>query len=631
MQFGPGDLSGFTSTGLTGFQDLNPSAVVRELVQNSLDAAVEVKEPTAHICFELDSCDLAEIPGITEYRQALNRAKKSHSRDQELPDQARAVVDVMEDCLRRPRCDVLTVSDNGIGLDRSRMRALLGDGISVKAQGATGAFGNGHVVAIPASDLRYVLYGGVSKGQEIASGHAILAAHEDGEQQFIRSKDGFFVEALNTGNFATPFKFVTGSGIPELVRKRLKEVRDKWSHGTAVIIPGFNRFREDSEPIWEPISKAVACSFFAAIQYGALVVEVIEDDASKVLDAASLSATLEHHSDERRSTGSFLTGSRAYEALRTLKEGRRLDLTTAIGDATCYVRVLSEGGVTRTNLCRNGMWVTDDLPGFYGHFSEKAAFEAVILLDSKTGMELHRLVRKAEGPLHNGLSSKFLDKAERNKFRSAFAEIRSRLKEAVPSLDQNEYRPNDVFTVETPGDASVASGRSRPSIIGQATVVPARRSSTLGSRAGMKGKKKGKKKPQGKRGGNPLQFQALPVPTGPRSYRVEILPEEDCAGSELRIALDENLDVTCDAMSFDTLLAISRARLDQRDLAGGDLLRGIDGQANAVVLGSLTKGRRYVVDLDFALPRGFVLPDDQTVVLKVEVVRRAAAESEEAA
>ena len=41
------------------------------------------------------------------------------------------------------------------------MEALLGDGISVKDSNASGSYGNGHVVAFPASDLRYVLYGGL--------------------------------------------------------------------------------------------------------------------------------------------------------------------------------------------------------------------------------------------------------------------------------------------------------------------------------------------------------------------------------------------------------------------------------------------------------------------------------------
>ena len=68
--------------------------------------------------------------------------------------------------------------DNGVGLNEQRMNALLSDGLSVKEGGATGTYGNGHSTAIPASDLRYVLYGGVTAdGQKTGAGHAVIASH----------------------------------------------------------------------------------------------------------------------------------------------------------------------------------------------------------------------------------------------------------------------------------------------------------------------------------------------------------------------------------------------------------------------------------------------------------------------
>ena len=49
-----------------------------------------------------------------------------------LPDQAKGVVDAISSCLKKEKCQVLFVLDNGIGLDRKRMTALLSDGFSVK-------------------------------------------------------------------------------------------------------------------------------------------------------------------------------------------------------------------------------------------------------------------------------------------------------------------------------------------------------------------------------------------------------------------------------------------------------------------------------------------------------------------
>ena len=94
-----------------------------------------------------------------------------------LAGQAELVVRRIREALDSSAVDVLTVLDNGVGLNEQRMNALLSDGVSVKEANATGTYGNGHSTAIPASDLRYVLYGGVSEGgKRIGSGHAVLAS-----------------------------------------------------------------------------------------------------------------------------------------------------------------------------------------------------------------------------------------------------------------------------------------------------------------------------------------------------------------------------------------------------------------------------------------------------------------------
>ena len=145
-----------------------PSRRGRELIQNSLDAAlIEAREPCAHVRFERSACTLDEIPGIKSYRTAFRRAVK----EQAPSGSARAVVERIERTLREESHDLLWVTDNGVGLDGKRMSALLSDGVSAKGGNASGTFGNGHSVVVPASNLRYVMYGGLTAdGQSYGAG-----------------------------------------------------------------------------------------------------------------------------------------------------------------------------------------------------------------------------------------------------------------------------------------------------------------------------------------------------------------------------------------------------------------------------------------------------------------------------
>ena len=118
LQFGYStDRAGFTPAGIAAFSDLRPAAVVRELIQNSLDAAlIEAREPCARVRFERSACRLDEIPGIKSYRTAFRRAVT----EQTPFGSARAVVGRIERTLQEESHDLLWVTDNGVGLDGDR-------------------------------------------------------------------------------------------------------------------------------------------------------------------------------------------------------------------------------------------------------------------------------------------------------------------------------------------------------------------------------------------------------------------------------------------------------------------------------------------------------------------------------
>ncbi len=642
LHFGQGgEPSGFTTAGITGFSDLNPAAIVREIMQNSLDAAREADQAVANIRFEVERSNLDQIPGIRRYRNVFNRAKqdqqKLRSGHQGLSDQAKDIAQAIEKCLSYEQCTTLFALDNGIGLDGSRMKAILADGLSVKSEASAGAVGNGHFVVIPASDLRYVLYGGLTKqGQMIGSGHTILASHQSDNKRM--GKDGYFVKDLKHDLF-DPYVFPQDNEIPEYLRSKLEWIADQWQSGTIVAVPGFNNFRESNNSLWGMISKAAACSFFAAFAQKELRVEVVENGEIQFLDDTTIDTTLNKFRDEKRTRSKFLSGSRALAAFETVQIGQDVTVHTEIGNVSMKLREVTDGK-TRIDLCRNGMWITDKLPSKLreSQFTGLKPFHCVLLLNAKDG-KIHQLVRKAEGPLHNQLETKKLtSRDERKKLTEAMDAIASKIREIIPEYDSERFKIPDVLSITSHG---IASGGRRSSRVGnfnevrRRRVVPTAETDNVAedspeySESERNSSNNGGTSPRTggrnsfRRSGNPLRFRALSVPTAPRSYRVEIMSDEKAVEGEARFILDEGLDESCDDWGKEDFVRLKTVTVDGCPVIGNALTRNEKGEVLGVRLGVLEPGKALGLEITYELPEGINLPDEVPAVLRTEIMRRA--------
>ena len=639
IHFGLGDLSGWTPVGISSYRSYGPTAAIRELIQNGLDAASVAKTSPAHMLFRLEKCYIKDIPGIDKYHEVFTAACKAQVKlmGGNMPDNAKAIIEDIRECLKRKTCEVLHVLDNGVGLNDERMRALLADGLSVKDEKAAGSYGNGHIVAFPASNLRYVLYGGLNSEnlptRMICAGHAILATTASKKGASL-SKDGYFVNKLNNDLF-NPYDFPENNDIPPLIRKQLTWIQNEWETGSVISIVGFNHFRnsDKEKTIMEDIFRAASCNFFEAINRKQLVIEVEENGNTKSLDKDTLERILEGNKDQQRSADGFLAGNRAYDAFRTLKDGKKVLVPTNMGNVNIVVKYPVDNGQTRHGLCRNGMWITDQLPKFQNQFGKFTPFHCVIPLLENT--ELNRLVRKAEGPLHNGLSLSLLSKTDKDQLSNTLLAIRDKLREIVPALDDDSFRPKDIFLVRTEGLAQ--SGR-RPRTTGTMTIIkPRRRSEDYvlpgeeeGGHQGLGKGKGGVKNPNNhsgsfRRSGSQIQFQGLVVPTGLRSCNVSIVSGEKTQNSEIRFAIDESIDVTTHDVNKDVYVIINPDTLQLNDSPVQDDSLRKDNEDNVlgIVLGGLNETQTCSIKFDYSLPDDLLIRDDQEVVLKAEMIRRA--------
>ena len=330
LQFGPTtSAKGFTSHETSSFNDLQPARIVRELIQNSLDAAVEIGESTAIVRFQVDTIGGKDVPDLKGYRDAFKKAVKhwQGQNEGELTDPARQVADRIESALQEledGKAAMLSILDNGVGLDTKRMNSLMSDGGSGKQYDLSGSYGVGHLAPVALSDIRYMLYGGVTKnGARIACGRTILASHPGKDE--LLSAEGYLIRKFRDGLDGNLYEFLGRTAHPKVISDRLKEIQKEWGHGCAVIIPGYNNFRGGRRSLWEIISKVAAYNFCAAINRGKLIIDVCEAGAQKTLDKDSIESILEAEQDRTRAarSDSFFEGLRpsglnAYSIFKTL-------------------------------------------------------------------------------------------------------------------------------------------------------------------------------------------------------------------------------------------------------------------------------------------------------------------------
>ena len=641
LRFGPGSSGGFTPAGIAAFDNLRPAAVVRELIQNGLDAARNAGARPAVVTFRLERRPLASIPGIESYKGAFGKAveRQREMADGSLPGQAELVVARMTEALDNEEVEFLTVMDNGIGLNEQRMNALLSDGVSVKPGGATGTYGNGHSTAIPVSDLRYVLYGGISDGgQQIGSGHAVLASHVEAGDRHLRGGDGFYIRDFAAGR-GTLYEYARNGELPELIEEALAHLREIWGRGTAVIMPAFNNFLEDGT-LWEMVSHAASANFFVAIDDGDLEVVVEDrrpgaDSEKRIVDKARLASVLMRHKERRRARA-FLNGKRAFEGYEAYRRGKRQTVTTRAGKIGISLKE-DVKGVTRVDLFRNGMWVTDRIPGFYQKFTDRVPFHAVLSLDAEQGCDLHDWIRIAEGPLHDAIVVKRLPLARRTACYQALRQVVDWLCSNTEAVSSEEYMSPDFLTLDFGDEEGGGTGRVRKGRFWGAPVpvggAPARQvplfrvdpdseeTEEREERQNRNRRERDRERRQDRRRQRPSLprfFQAASCPTGENRRRIVVECARDYANAELRLVVDEALDATCERHGQDGYApaVLSGVTIDGRAVKNRELVRW-DDKVVGVRLGDLVVGRSVEVETDYRLDGEFA--DLLTPSLRVEV------------
>ena len=478
--FPPGAAAGFATAASSRVEIGNPEPVVRELLQNCLDARPDDNQDNpVEVVITLRDVPTEEIPALTDYREAFELARSQRKEAGALSAIEEQIIERIDSTLASETMSVLFCRDNGQGLNPERMEKVLSESNTGKGRekGGAGSVGLGHLTAFAASDLRYVCYAGRYESdrhvsgsdlgdlETISSGHAVLAAHICQGETRTRSSDGIlaFKELDKKTLFDPSYEFLEEP--PSLLHPELSELGN--STGSVVAICGFDDFREeDSEGTLGKIAEVAAAHFLSALVKRRMTISVRDErtQKSKMIDSNTVEDLLKPGGASVAKKGeSFPPGlvSRAYQ---TLTKGMPL---TGIEGTKLWFRKLETTQKPQVNVFRDGMWITKSAPGLERSvFSSVQPFDAVLLPDnSDRPRDFYSLIRDSEGADHMEINLKALDEKKKKKLRELLQKVRECLKEAAGEVSEDTYVPEGFarFSSEEVREAeSLPSPSPRP-------------------------------------------------------------------------------------------------------------------------------------------------------------------------
>lgn len=450
LYFGPTHRPvGFTNDALAQY-DGSAEPIVRELIQNSIDAAYHANKEVADVKFIITEIPNTELPGWSTYKKAFDQAlryRKKWNNGNPSHDE-RMIISRIKRVTSQESIPLLLCIDNGCGLSGRRMDRLLTPGNTDKGEGGAGSYGLGHHAAFSASDLRYVLYTSQYKTkygsiESISSGHSILASHSTGK--IIHAADGYWF-SLGSEKYAFDGN---SDSYPDTPPPLLSGYLDTAQTGTIVCMTGFNNFNRNNNDLTsvESICRVAASNFSDAIHAEKLVITVRDKTTNVVasLKPSDLGMILEPYSHKKRAAKQGqVNGEIAFNAWKTINYGRK------IRGASDQIRWRplegSDQSRTRIHLFRKGMWITSTIPGLQANnFSDVWPFDAVLSLDDGP---LERHIRNAEGPEHRGIDKKRLNRDDQNQLNELIAQVANLLRVAVGERDDiTEFIPTGFAEV----------------------------------------------------------------------------------------------------------------------------------------------------------------------------------------
>jgi hypothetical protein len=403
---GGGLAAGFNDGAIDHFKGQRLSSLVREVVQNSLDARASGGEPV-RVHFQLKNIKKLDCPEISGLEGAIIAA-----RDTALAQELEHAVSFYDHALKELKNNeigLLCVHDENTqgltgpinGPNGSWFALTKGAGLSQKiSEGSLGSFGHGSKAPFILSDVRSLFYltkimnsEGEIEGR--FQGKSILQSHKNPETGQLTQGTGFFGEV----DGCLP---LVSDEIP-LWAKQLREESTP-GVGTSLFIP----YTFYDEGLYPETAITVIANFYFAISNGLL--EVVVGDKF-ILNKETVEQQFWHlrgRLDEEQDEIDVEYVSECFKSVETIVKADEVGEQEVpnFGLVKWYLRVNPDVLWKNVAIARqNGMLITRQPPNLM-RFSKVRNFDLFVCVMGKEGSELLKVI---ENPQHDNFQFERID------------------------------------------------------------------------------------------------------------------------------------------------------------------------------------------------------------------------------
>lgn len=401
-------------------------SIVRESIQNSLDAVDDLSKPV-EVKFEFCAIQKKQIPELFDLEDTLNLILQTHKGDYQAQRHFKKMLAFLQN---KNVIEVLKISDfNTFGMDYEIendncpfISFVRGEGKSIKSEGAGGSFGFGKGAYFVLSELRAIVVSTKTiNNKSFFEGKCRLASFKKGNERF--SNLGYF-------NLDFNIPVTNEDSIPDFFRRK--------KAGTDFYILGLR----ENEKRYEEMIKSVLNNFWLTIYKNKLIVQIKEDNEEIIINSRNLEIIIEKYfkSDEEIGSVNDLINWNPKPYFKAFKYSNDQDrkefykfekYLENLGDVSLHIYkhkdLLNRISYFR-KPCMTVMKKTKNLISGYA---------AVFLCESNEGNEL---LRQLENPAHNQWHIDNLRDANKDEFKkskAAYSEMNKFITDSLNSISVN--------------------------------------------------------------------------------------------------------------------------------------------------------------------------------------------------